>query len=235
MVNTSKKILLIGCAVVINEVQALVNGSSLTCKTIDAGLHLNPEQLKSCLQQAIDENDGAFETIVLGFGLCSNAVLGLRSRTSHLAIPRVDDCIAMLLGSQAQYKKEMAKAPGTYFLSKGWIDAGISIMDDIRQTAERYGLERAYKIQQKMFGHYTRLVYIASENEDQEACRQVSREAAAALELEYQELKGNRRILQAMIDGRWDDGFIVVEPGKEITLADFKAFKPMPEERNLSQ
>jgi len=209
----------------------LVNSSSLTCKTIDAGLHLHPEQLKSCLQQAIDEHDGRFDTIVLGFGLCSNAVLGLKSRTSHLAIPRVDDCIAMLLGSQARYKQEMAKEPGTYFLSKGWVDTGITIMDEIRQMAERYGVERARRIQKKMFGHYTRLVYIASDNEDQEACRQVSRQAAATLELEYQELKGSHRLLQAMIDGRWDDGFIVVGPGKAITLADFRAFNPLPEER----
>jgi hypothetical protein len=86
-----------------------------------------------------------------------------------------------------------------------------------------------------MFGHYTRLVYIASEHEDQEACRQLSRQAAATLELEYQELKGSRRLLKAMIQRHWDDGFIVVEPGKGITLADFKAFNTVIEERKSSK
>jgi hypothetical protein len=138
----------------------------------------------------------------------------------------VDDCIAMLLGSQERYKEELGKAPGTYFLSRGWIDAGITLMDEFRQTAERFGIERARKIQQKMFGHYSRLAYIASQDTDQETYRQVSRQAAQALDLEYQEIKGNSRLLQAMIDGRWDDGFVVVEPGKAVALADFKAFNP---------
>lgn len=230
MASISDSILLIGCAAVVNEVQSLIDGNFLNSKVIDAGLHLYPEQLKSSLQQAIDDHDGRFGTIVLGFGLCSNAVLGLTSRISRLVIPRVDDCIAMLLGSQARYKEEMAKAPGTYFLSRGWIDAGISIMDEFRQTAERFGVERARQIQQKMFAHYTRLAYIASGNGNQATYRQVSRQTAETLGLEYQEIKGNRRLLKAMIEGRWDDGFMVVEPGEAINLTDFKAFNPITEE-----
>lgn len=235
MESTNDSILLIGCAAVINEVESFADTGSLTTKVIDAGLHLHPEQLKLCLQQAIDEHDGRFDTIVLGFGLCSNAVLGLKSRMSYLVIPRVDDCIAMLMGSQARYKQEMAQAPGTYFLSRGWIDAGISIMDEFRQMAERYGVERARRIQQKMFGHYTRLAYIASEDGDQEPYRRVSCQAAEALGLVYQEIKGSQRLLQAMIDGRWNHDFIVIKPGKAVTLTDFKSFNPIPEESKTSQ
>jgi hypothetical protein len=154
---------------------------------------------------------------------------------SYLVVPRVDDCIAMLMGSQARYKQVMGKAPGTYFLTRGWIDAGITIMDEFRQTAERYGVERARRIQQKMFSHYTHLAYIASEDGDQEPYRRVSCQAAEALGLEYQEIKGSQRLLQAMIGGRWNHDFVVVEPGKAVTLTDFKSFNPIAEAPKTGQ
>jgi hypothetical protein len=149
--------------------------------------------------------------------------VGLQARLSTLVVPRVDDCIAMLLGSQARYRTEMAKAPGTYFLSKGWIDAGVTLMDEFKDMVARYGEARARKLQKKMFSHYTRLAYIASGQADQTRYRALSRQAAEELALTFQEIEGTDRLLKAMIDGRWDDDFTVVAPGRAITLADFKS------------
>lgn len=223
MSESQEKYLVIGCEAVLNELQKVADSRRVSFRPIDAGLHLHPEKLQAALQQAIDDQGAAYEAILLGFGLCSNAVVGLKSEHSLLVVPRVDDCIGMLLGSQERYRAEMATAPGTYFLSKGWIDAGVTLMDEYKQMAERFGEERARKLQAKMFGHYTRLAYIASLDGDQTAYREFSRKAADFLSLNYQELQGTDKLLKAMVSGQWDEGFVVVPPGQTITLADFKA------------
>jgi hypothetical protein len=66
------------------------------------------------------------------------AVVGLRAAMSTLIVPRTDDCIALLLGSQENYKKHLKQEPGTYFLSKGWIESGINIVEEhYRQFAHQ--------------------------------------------------------------------------------------------------
>jgi hypothetical protein len=221
-----KRPFIIGCEAVINEMKAVAPEDPAGYQTIDAGLHLRPETLKKELQDAVDRADGKNDAIILGFGLCSNAVIGLKSRHSTLIVPRVDDCIAMLLGSQARYKKELAKEPGTYFLSKGWIDAGVTLVNELHDMTKRFGRDRAHKLMKKMLEHYTRLAYLNLENGDQNYYKTFTRNAARELGLAYSEIKGTTALLKAMIAGDWDASFVVAPPGKTICFADFKSFNP---------
>ena len=66
------------------------------------------------------------DVIILGYGLCSRGVVGLRTDKSTLVVPRVDDCIAIFLGSTAAYREQGMQEPGTYYLTKGWIEVGDS-------------------------------------------------------------------------------------------------------------
>ena len=220
----SERFLVIGCETVINELKMSLPAAKTRYQPIDAGLHLRPEKLKQYLQDAIDKVDGRVDAIILGFGLCSNAVVGLHARKSTLVVPRVDDCIAMLLGSQKRYRQELERTPGTYFLSRGWIDSGTTLMEDLNEMARRYGRERALGLMKKMLGHYTRLAYIHLGNGDQQHYREFSRKAAQEFGLDYHEIEGTPDLLQAMLSGRWnDDLFIVVKPGRIIRLEDFRS------------
>jgi len=73
--------------------------ANVSYEVLDFGLHINPANLKRALQDAIDVAAGAADTVILGYGLCSMAVIGLRANGCTLVIPRVDDCIALFLGS----------------------------------------------------------------------------------------------------------------------------------------
>jgi hypothetical protein len=52
------------------------------------------------------------------------AVIGLRANGCTLVVPRVDDCISIFLGSHGAYKQQAGAEPGTYYLTKGWIEVG---------------------------------------------------------------------------------------------------------------
>ncbi len=93
--------------------------SDVPHEVLDFGLHINPAELKKVLQEKIDEASPKAEVLLLGYGLCSMAVVGLKATTATLVIPRTDDCIAIFLGSCNAYKEQARKEPGTYYLTKG--------------------------------------------------------------------------------------------------------------------
>ena len=97
------RIALVGCAVMNREVSTLVAQSPNIIRVwwLRQGLHNTPDLLRTEVQKTIDEiekeNESLeenlrFEVVVLGYGLCSNGVIGLRSRTLPLVVPRCDDC-----------------------------------------------------------------------------------------------------------------------------------------------
>lgn len=220
---SNHKIKIIACASVIEEMLPFLP-EDYKYEEVESGLHLNSEKLKNAIQCLIDDSAGEFEKIILGFGLCSMAAVGLSSKDCTLIAPRVDDCIGLFLGSQESYKEQLEKEHGTYFLSKGWIDAGATLVDEFKQTEERMGKEAADIVREKMLKGYKRLAFIDMGHENQEGYRSFSKDAADELGLYYDEIQGTTSLLKKMIFGPWDDkDFIVAAPGRKITLMDFKA------------
>ncbi len=66
------------------------------------GLHNVPDQLRQELQAAIDEAGDEYEAILLGYGLCSNGLMGIQARGTRLIVMRGHDCITFLLGQGAR-------------------------------------------------------------------------------------------------------------------------------------
>jgi len=205
---------------VIEEMRELLP-SGMEALTLESGLHLHPDKLQGALQAMIDEITAHTETIILGYGLCSMGVIGLKATDSTLVIPCLDDCIALFLGSRRAYRKALSEEPGTYFLSKGWIDAGITLLDELKRMEERYGKRRAELVMKRMLQHYRRLAFIDMGHQDQEQYRQFSQRAAKVFNLYYQEIKGTPELLGKICNGPWDDEFVVAPPGHTIHLEDF--------------
>ena len=212
---------IIACQTVVNEMRPFL-APDTQCHCVEAGLHLQPDNLRSALQAMIDDISADTQTVILGYGLCSMGVVGLRAAHSTLIIPRRDDCIAIFLGSPGAYRNELKREPGTYFLSKGWIDAGITLLDDLEKMKVRYGKGGSERIMKRMLQHYRRLAFIDMVYPDPEPYRQFCRQAARELGLDYQEIRGTPEFLSKICNGPWDDDFVVAPPGCTVTLADFK-------------
>ena len=69
---------IIACQVVIEELLPLLPKGT-DYETLDLGLHVNPDKLQTTLQEKINVSSNEKGTILLGYGLCSRAVVGLRS------------------------------------------------------------------------------------------------------------------------------------------------------------
>lgn len=211
---------LIACATVIEEMLPFLP-EDVSSDVLDFGLHLRPGELKKALQAKIDEAGEQADVLLLGYGLCSMAVVGLTATKAHLVIPRVDDCIAIFLGSCHAYKEQAQKEPGTYYLTKGWIEVGDSPFSEYQRLVEKFGEARAERLTRLILKNYTRLGFINTGQYEIERYRDYARMTAEKFNLRFEELDGSPALVKKLVFGPWDDEFLVVEPGQTIEYTDF--------------
>ena len=212
--------LVMACATVIEEMLPLLP-PGMQHRVFDFGLHVNPERLRRTLQAAIDTVEEPLDTIILGYGLCSQAVIGIASPRCTLVVPRVDDCIGIFLGSRSAYKEQSQAEPGTYYLTKGWIEVGDTPFAEHDRLIQRYGKERAERMIQLMLANYKRLALIDTGQYELERYREYARRTAERYNLRFEEIEGSNALVKKMIYGPWDDEFVVVPAGEAIRYEHF--------------
>jgi hypothetical protein len=191
---------------------------------LDQGLHDTPKQLTGEIQTALEALPEP-SLVLIGYGLCGNGLHGLQSGQHTLIIPRADDCITLYLGSQAARRQQLEADPGVYFLTIGWLEGANNPMSNYEKHVVVYGEEEANWLLQTMYGHYSRLVFIASSQEELTAYRPRA-QAIAHFTREhlgwiYEERMGSEEYLQRLLAAPRDplgigDDFLLVPPGGQV-------------------
>lgn len=199
----------------------------------EIGLHNVPKRLKDAVQEQIDRISEP-SLIVLGYGLCGNGLDGIKSGIHTLLIAKADDCIMMLMGSREKFFEEHKKEPGTYFLSKGWLEADLNPYEEYQEVKEKYGEEKALMVMDMQYQNYKRLVFVAHDNQDfidsQPKLLPVVN-FFSRWDLKYQEYFGSLDFIRRLLDKAADSptersaDFIVIPPGKDLTQRDFLPYE----------
>jgi len=210
------KLLILGCAVMEQELRRFQNGQAVF-KFLDYGLHRTPENMTKALQVEIDQvQEEDYDGIVLGYGLCSNGIVGLHSPKHSLVIPRIHDCISLFLGSPEAYRKQSAEYPGTYYLTPGWIERGQTPISKYESYARSYDEETARWVLHEEMKHYTRIALIDTGVYHIEPFRAVAKENAKFLRVAYKELRGSPQLFRELICGPREKNFLIVEKGHSV-------------------
>jgi hypothetical protein len=227
---TGRQVVVLSCQVLQDMLQSLLPpGLAGQVIFMDYGLHRVPQKMTRALQEVLDGIEQP-SLVLLGYGLCGNGLRGLRSGRHVLVAPRVDDCIALLLGSHRAYMREFEAVPGTYYLCKGWLESGSNPLQEYQEYEARYGPQEAMWLVDQQYGNYERLVLVAHSQADLEAYRPQALEVARFCErwgMRYEERLGSdayvRRLIEAAASPeRAGDDFVVVPPGGEVRQDDFR-------------
>lgn len=97
-------------------------------RVLDMGLHRSRTVLRDALAKAAHELRPHVDALLLGYGLCGNALEDPRAMLDvdlPVFLPMdqghpVDDCVALCLGGRDCYYAEQRKMPGTFFVTPGW-------------------------------------------------------------------------------------------------------------------
>jgi hypothetical protein len=217
----------IGCHVLWREISsyASISENIINLKFLRQGLHCTPDLLRKELQEAIDEVDGNYDAILIGYGLCSNGTQGITSKKTKLVIMKGHDCITFLLGSKERYRNYFDGNPGTYWYTPGWIDTSIQPSKEryellLNEYMEKYGEENAeylMEMEQGWFKEYSNAAYVDLGFMDNSRYKEYTRECADWLNWKYDELQGDSRLITNFLNGNWsNEDFLIVEPGNKI-------------------
>jgi len=196
---------------------------------MEQGLHDEPEKLRSEVQKALDNTcdiqGRPYDASLLGYGLCSNGIVGLSAKIPIVA-PRGHDCITLLLGSKDKYQEYFDSHRGVYWYSPGWIESGKQPSEEryekmLKEYKEKYGDDNAQylmEVEQKWIKEYDWATYIDWGFVDSDEYKNYTKRCAEFLHWNYDELKGSPVLMKKLVDGHWHDSeFLVVKPGQKIS------------------
>lgn len=229
---------LLACKALYREFSLLTAacGNFIDATYLRQGLHDTPQLLRKALQEEIDKIDAGedvhslgprflkdFDAILLGYGLCSNGIVGLSSKKYMLVAPKTDDCIGLLLGSYNRYREYFDYHSGTYWYTPSWIENAYTPSEEMEKArfteyAEKYGEENAQYLMENelMLGSYNRAAYIAWDELPFPEYEEYTKRAAQYHGWDYDKVKGGAALLNDFVNGVWDERFLVVPPGRSI-------------------
>ncbi len=205
------------------------------------GYHDEPDKLRKILQAEIDRIDNdddpytsnkggldnkGFDAVLLGYGLCSNGIVGLSSKKYKLVVPKAHDCVTLFLGSRKRYREYFDQHPGTYWYTTGWMENTVMPSENYRQVYYDKYLEEyededtADYLAETTCGwlsKYDRATYVSIPQLacDTEFCER-SQGCAKAVNWKWDKLSGDLSLLQKFFWGQWDDDFLVIQPNEAI-------------------
>jgi hypothetical protein len=167
--------------------------------------------------------------VVLVYGLCGNGLVGIKSGDHTLVVPKTDDCIAILLGSYEDYREVFTSEPGTYYLTKGWLEAGSNPLQEYEGYVKKYGVEKAEMVMDLQYQNYSRLMHVAHSHCDLEQYREQVNEIATFCQrwdMRLEERLGSEDYICNLVDFvrlLHENGFGATSPGYQ---DDFVIVKP---------
>jgi hypothetical protein len=195
---------------------------------MEQGLHNEPDRLRTevlkALENTRDVQGRPYDASLLGYGLCSNGIVGLSAKIP-IVVPRGHDCITLLLGSKDKYQKYFDSHRGVYWYSPGWIESDEQPSKEryerlLKEYKEKYGDDNAQylmEVEQSWIKEYDWATFIDWGLTDSSEYKNYTKRCAEYLHWNYDELKGSPALMQKLIDGEWHKSeFLVVEPGQKV-------------------
>ncbi|MEG2005079.1 MAG: DUF1638 domain-containing protein [Bilophila sp.] len=220
---------IIACEVLRKELEWIAGrlSDALPMHFLEQGLHDTPDTLRLQVQGLVDELETSAEppdTILLGYGLCGRGLSGVTTRKAKLIIPKVHDCIPLLLGMEQDAASVCSQGGSTYWLSSGWIQCSSAFVENRNKRfadyEERFGTDSAtylMELEGSWLQHYTTVCLIRwnALEADEVAARRIAQDS----NLPYSECTGNEFFLQDLLAGGKDERrFLHLVPGQTISL-----------------
>lgn len=212
---------LLCCDVFKEEVLSLNPPADMDTEFLSMGLHLHPAKLHEEIRAALARTAG-YTLVILGFGLCGGSIKGITAPDCPLVIPRVHDCIPVLLGSKDRYQVMQQEDKSSFYFSGGWVEGERMIIPEYERCCAQFGPKKALRILNIMFENYHRLIYIHTSHPRAAANLEKTREFGGILQLPCHEVAGTADYLKKLVFGPWDEeNFITVPANGTVKEEDF--------------
>ena len=133
-------------------------------RVLELALHNRRKTLQQGLVEAACEMSPCVDALLLGYGLCGNALESPEELLSEAGVPilipmdqdhPVDDCVGLIIGGREFYYGELCNVAGTFFMIPGW---SVHWRRMFEQEFGRLSIDMA----KRLFQHYERSLLIST-------------------------------------------------------------------------
>ncbi|KPK24054.1 MAG: hypothetical protein AMK69_16680 [Nitrospira bacterium SG8_3] len=133
-------------------------------RVLELALHNRKKTLQEGLVEAACEMSPRVDALLLGYGLCGNALESPEDLLSEAGVPifipmdqghPVDDCVGLIMGGRECYYGELCNVAGTFFMIPGW---SVHWKRMFEQDFGRLSIDMA----KRLFKHYERSLLIST-------------------------------------------------------------------------
>ncbi len=187
---------------------------------VDRKYHDDPEQMKGQIIDKIRKLPDDMDTLLVAMGFCGGSWESIPC-AKRIVIPRVDDCITLLLHTGGSWHPNLKKSGHIYLRDTDTGEYSLEAMQ--RKLCQHYGGINGSMIFQSMFADYTNVDIIDTGVYDcysEEYVMEAQRNAdLIGGILDY--VPGSNLLLEKLVSGQWDQHFSVIEAGRLVTERDF--------------
>lgn len=187
---------------------------------LDRRLHAEPKRMRSSILETLEALPPSCETVLAAMGYCGGSWNHI-PLSRRVVIPKVDDCITLLLHTDDTPHGNLREAGHMYFRD---CDTGAYSIEGMKEEICRtYGMEFGTSIFGSWFQNYTNADIIDTGVYDcySEEYVTEAQKNADLIRCSLGYVEGSNRILEKLVSGQWDAQFIVLESGQEMTEQDF--------------
>jgi hypothetical protein len=242
MLDRQSNSIIVSCEVFRHEIELITSEMENPPVTyfMEMGLHDNPKKLRENIQEFIRKQEANRQddfTILLAYGLCGQGMAGITCTKATLVLPKVHDCIPLLLGKKQKGSGASSLTGQTYWKSPGWVDnAENELLNNkdsrFKEYVEKYGEDNAHFLMQEQLSwvqHYKTVKMIKwpqIEKMEERAGKtpgffeEEARHFASAAGLPYSHCIGSDNYLRALLTGDHDEErFLKIPPGSSVILS----------------
>lgn len=194
-------------------------GCTLELEVLQENNHDVPHLLRRNIQTHLDAMEDV-DRVLMAFTTCGGTMVGLKTGAFELVIPRLDDCLSLLMGSMERRKAVLEGGFGM-FVTKSWMDHEKNTAAELERIQRTYPPERAKRIIQAMCGNLDSLNMIDTGAYEVAAILPRTEALAEQLHLKHRIVQGTTAYLEELLQGPHDPArFIVIPPHTTVTDAD---------------
>ena len=187
---------------------------------VDSSLHENPSKMRQKIIETLEQMEKSIDTVLAAMGFCGGSWEDIAT-DKRIVIPRVDDCITLLLHTDDTWYPNLKQCGHLYLRDD--IEGKFSPKSIKKNLCSQYGDSEGSFVFRTWFGSYTNADIIDTGAYDchSEAYMLEAMENADLMEVTLDYVPWSNLILEKLVSGRWDQQFLVIEPGNTVSNMDF--------------
>ena len=195
-------------------------GTNYPVVWLDRKYHDDPSVMRTHILETIAELPTHVDTVLVAMGFCGGSWSQVTT-DRRIVLPRVDDCITLLLHTGDTYQPNL-KEMGHMYLLDGDPDK-FSPERMFHGLCEKYGKDTAESLFETWFANYGYLDIIDTGIGDcySEAFVEMAQRSADLIGCALDYTAGSNRLLEKLMRGQWDEQFLIAEPGHTIAHRDY--------------